>query len=79
MTDEIKPPLSLTEAGIEFERDATGHIVPDSALQAARTELSQARIMSEQLAEAINTTAADPSLSVSQRSLKSQKNIRHGF
>jgi hypothetical protein len=74
MTDEIiKPPLSLTEAGFEFERDAAGHIVPDNALQSARAELAQARIMSEQLAEAINKTAVDPSLSVSQRSLKSQK------
>jgi hypothetical protein len=74
MTDAIKPPLSLTESGIEFERDpTTGHLVPDTALQSARAELAQARIMSEQLAEACNATANDPSLTVSQRSLKSPK------
>jgi hypothetical protein len=73
MTDAIKPPLSLTESGIEFERDATGHLVPDTALQSARAELAQARIMAEQLTEAVNATAADPSLAPSQRALKSKK------
>jgi DNA repair ATPase RecN len=62
---EIKPPLSLTPAALEAG--------DDPAIQVARTSLAEAAHAAQQLAEAINATAADPSLTPAQRALKSSR------